>query len=155
MKQKNKSNSGQTLAEIVIVIGIVMLLVTGLVIGATASLKSAQFGRSKSLAVNYAQDAIEVVRSLRDAGWSDFLNYASQNGGVWCLDSNENWSQAPGGTCPVSLNNTYSRKVTFTWNDPTMKIDILVSWSVGTHNYDTSLTTYFTNWRAGIPTPTP
>lgn len=149
-----KYNTGQTLAEIVIVIGIVLLLVTGLVIGATASLKAAQFGRSKTLGVSYAQDAVEVARSIRDTGWSTLLNYSSQNNGVWCLDGSRVWTQASGGTCPTNINNLYSRKVTFTWNNPTMKIDILVTWTNGANNFSTTLTTYFTNWQMGSPTPT-
>lgn len=146
MSRSDEENAGQTLAEIVVVIGIVLLLVTGLVIGATASLKAAQFGRSKSIAVNYAQDAIEVVRSVRDTSWSTLLSYSTQNNGVWCLDANGNWSQASGSSCPVNISNIYSRKVTFIWNSPTMRINILVAWTNGVNNYSTSVSTYFTNW---------
>ncbi len=157
MEASKKYCKGQTLAEIVIVIGIVLLLVTGLVVGATASLKAAQFGRSKSLAINYAQDAVEVTRSLRDKStdWTTLLNYSNTNNGVWCLDANENWSQANGSSCPVNINNIYSRKVTFSWNDPTMQVTALVSWGNGSRNYNTSISTYFTDWQTLLPTPTP
>lgn len=144
---QSRCDCGQTLAEIVVVIAIVLLLVTGLVVGATASLKAAQYGRLKSGAVNYTQDAVEVTRSLRDASWSNLLSFSAANGGVWCLDAGENWTQASGGNCPVSLNNLYARRVTFTWSDPTMQIDVLVTWSDGAHTYTTTLRTYYTNWQ--------
>ena len=107
---------GQTLVEIVVAIGVVLLLVTGLVAGATVTIKSAQYGRSKTLAVRYSQEALEKARSLRDTGWETFVAYGSPAGLTWCLDKAGSWTQAS--ACSANIDNIYTRSVVFVWQDP-------------------------------------
>ena len=61
---------GQSLAEVTIAVSVVILIITGLIVGTTASLKTSQFNRSRSIAVKYAQEAMERARKLPDAGWT-------------------------------------------------------------------------------------
>lgn len=139
--------SGQTLAEIVVVVGIIMLLITGLLVGANASLRAANFSRSKSKAIGYAQDAVESARNLRDSSWDTFFSYGDTTGKLWCLSGAGSWTTAGGGGCGININPNYSRSVKFTWADPNMKVDVTVYWTDGSNNYNTTLSTYFTDWR--------
>lgn len=134
---------GQTLVEIIAAIGVVIILVTGLLVGAIASLKSVQFGKAKSVALHYAQEAMENARNIRNNNWSDFFAYGSPSGKTWCLNKNGTWSQ--GGPCPINIDGVYTRTVTFTWQDPTMNVDVTVSWQGG--QYQVNLSTYFTQWK--------
>ena len=58
---------GASLIESVVTLGVVILLITGLVVSMTSSLQSAQASKSRSLAVQYAQEALEIVRQERDS----------------------------------------------------------------------------------------
>ena len=138
--------SGQTLAEVIVVVAVVLLLITGLIAGATASLKASQFSRAKSLSVRYAEEAVELGRGLRDGGWDTFLAYGTTNGRSWCLDKAGTWTESTG-ACPVNIDSVYTRKVTFTWQDPKMKIDVVLSWQEGGKTFTSDTTTYLTQWR--------
>lgn len=138
--------AGQTLVEIIAAIGVVVILVTGLIVGATGSLKASQYGRAKSLSVRYAEEAAEIVRSLRDASWETFTTYGGTTPKAWCLDKGGTWSDGASG-CPVNIDDIYTRTVTFTWLDPRMKVEILVTWTDGARAYQSDVTTYFTQWR--------
>lgn len=146
MKDYRKAQ-GQTLAEIVVVVGVVLLLVTGLVVGATASLKAARFSRTKSQAVRFAQEAVELARSLRDTSWISFASYGDVGGKLWCLDKTNVWTESTGDSCQPNIDAVYTRSVKFTWIDPNMKVEVVVSWSDGTKTYKATLTTYLTQWR--------
>lgn len=138
-------NKGQTLVEVVVVIGVVVLLVTGLIAGTTTSLKSAQSGRIRSQAVSYAQEAIESVRSIRDRSWSTFMEYS----GSYCLGSDLIFNPSPG-TCSVNITggeNSFTRSVNFNWQDPKMVITATVSFVEGESTRNVVLETYLTQWK--------
>lgn len=142
-----RRQKGQTLVEIVAAIGVVLLLLTGLLAGAVASLKAAQLGKTKSLAVHWGQEAMEIVRNKRNNSWSDFFTYA---GKTWCLDKAGTWTEMAA-ICPVNIDSVYTRTVVFTWhpdlnpNNEKMGVDVSVSWQGG--KYTVNLSTYFTQWR--------
>lgn len=147
MMRQNKNDRharGQSLAEIIVTIGIVALLVTGVVAATTTSLRNNQAGRVRSLAVQYAQEGIELTRELRGAGWSDFQAYS----GLWCLDKNRTWTQAVG-TCEVNIDGVFTRSVTFTWNatDERMEVTVTVAWNDAGIPRSTTLETYLTDWK--------
>ncbi len=139
-----KNERGQTLVEIVAAIGVVVILLTGLLAGAIGSLKAAQYGKAKSLAVQYGQNAMETVRNIRNNSWSDFFAYGSVSGTTWCLDKAGTWTET-GTTCPPNIDTIFTRTVVFTWQDPNMVVDVTVSWQAGAYKVD--LSTYFTEWR--------
>lgn len=139
---------GQTLVEVVVALGIVVLLVTGLIAGATSAIHGSDQSRVRSLAIIYAQEALELSRQLRDNNWSSF----QAKNGLWCLDKGGNWSDG-GGVCSVNIGTTFTRSVTFLWvsdPDPTkehMNVTTIVSWQDGSVTRQTQLTTYFTQWQ--------
>lgn len=141
-----KSQSGQTLAEVVVAIGVVVLLVTGLIVGTSVTLKASQYSKARSQAVQYAQEAVELARNLRDSGWTTFSAYGGIAPVSWCLDKVGVWTQMSG-ACSANIDNFYTRQVTFTWEDPKMKTDVVVSWKDGNKTYIVPITTYVTQWR--------
>jgi len=141
-----KSSRGQTLAEVVVAIGVVVLLVTGLVVGTSVSLKASQYGKARSQAVQYAQEAVELARNIRDNGWTTFTTYGGVSPVSWCLDKSGVWAPMSD-SCSANIDNFYTRQVTFTWNDPKMKVDVSVSWIDGNKTFTVPITTYFTQWK--------
>lgn len=134
---------GQALAEVVVAIGVIVLLVTGLVVSTSSTLKASQYGSKRTIAVKYAQEAIEKVRNIRDTDWA---NLTSFSGTTQCLNKDGQWS-LKSGACGVNIDPFYTREVTFTWDDPKMKVDVVVSWSDGAKVYSVPVSTYFTQWR--------
>ncbi len=145
---RNESNrqQGQTMVEIIVAIGVVVLLATGLIAGATITIKSAQFGKSKTLAARYSQEALEKARSLRDSGWESFVLYGSPSGKQWCLDKLGIWTETSV-SCPVNIDNFYTRSVIFVWQEPNMKVDVATTWLDGTKIYRVDMGTILTQWQ--------
>ncbi|MEK9143595.1 MAG: prepilin-type N-terminal cleavage/methylation domain-containing protein [Patescibacteria group bacterium] len=137
---------GQTLVEVIVAIGVVVLLVTGLIVSTSVSLKASQYGKMRSLGTQYANEAIEVTRNLRDSGWSTFAVYGGVTPISWCLDKAGVWTQMAG-TCSPNIDNFYTRMVTFTWDDPRMKVDVAVTWVDGAKTYSSLNSTFFTQWK--------
>lgn len=141
-----KFQKGQTLIEAIVVIGMVVLLVTGLVAGTTTSLKSAQTGRSRTQAVSLAEEGIELARTLRDTQWSTFQAYS----GYYCLSSNHVFSPNGSDVCPLDIvtpQGSFGRSVQFLWQDPTMVVTVRVTYVEGGSTRTTTLVTYLTQWR--------
>lgn len=138
-----RNERGQTLAEIVVAIGIVVLLVSGLIVGTTASVRTAGEARLRSLAVKYSQEALELTRQLRDSDWDAFQAYS----GLWCLDKGGVWTSAS--LCPVNIDNTFTRGVTFSWNGSANRMEVTasVTWQDGGTTHKSDLLTYFTKWQ--------
>lgn len=141
---------GQSLAEVVIAVSVVVLIITGLVAGTTASLRTSQFNRARSLATKYAQEAMERARGLRDSGWTTFLTYGDSFGNVWCLTSDGQWKDVTS-TCDVSdiIDSMFTRTVTFTWDEINEKMDVrsIVTWRDATGIHNVTLTSALTHWR--------
>jgi len=141
---------GQSLAEVTIAVSVVILIITGLIVGTTASLKTSQFNRSRSIAVKYAQEAMERARKLRDGGWTTFQSYGSATGNTWCLDGAGQWIDVPT-ICEVNsyLDNVFNRTVLFTWDsvNDRMRIDISVAWADVNRDHTVTLSSILTQWR--------
>lgn len=146
--QYRVNQSGQTLAEVVVAIGVVVLLVTGLIFGTSITLKASQYGKARSQAIQYAEEAIEMTRTLRDSGWTTFLTYGAVTPRSWCLSKSGAWT-AMSGSCTVNIDNVYTRTVTFTWDEiaTKMQVDVAVSWTDGNKTYSVPITTYVTQWK--------
>ena len=145
----DSSSRGQSLAEVIIAVSVVVLVITGLIAGTTASLKTSQFNRSRSLAVKYAQSAMEETRKLRDTGWTAFESYGNSSGNTWCLDNESEWTDVVT-DCDMNLyvEGIYNRTVTLTWDaiNSRMIVDVLVSWR-DTESHSVSLSSILTQWR--------
>lgn len=141
---------GQSLAEVTIAVSVVLLIITGLISGTSASLRTSQFNRSRSIAVKYAQEAMERARVLRDNGWTTFQSYGSGTGKVWCLDGNGNWLEVAA-VCDSNayIDGTFARTVTFLWDaiNERMQISVAVSWKDTDRDHSVTLLSLLTQWR--------
>ncbi len=143
-ERKITASSGQSLVEAVVMVGMVVLMVSGLVAGTTASLRHSKNVQYKSKALKYSQEGIELTRKLRDSGWSEF----EEKVGTWCVDASGNWADAGGFPCMASIESTYSRTITLTWDGSSkMTAEVSVAWSDGATAHTSTLTTIFTQWR--------
>jgi Tfp pilus assembly protein PilV len=143
--QKRLGQHGQTLVEAVVVVGVVVLLVTGLVAGTTASLRAVQSGRTKTQAVTLAQEGMEIVRSTRDQNWTTFQSYS----GEYCLGDDKVFS-ASTGSCMGTITTpegVFGRTVSFNWQDPSMEVTVTVSYIQGEEEQGMSLVSKFTQWK--------
>ncbi|HUD18864.1 MAG TPA: type II secretion system protein [Patescibacteria group bacterium] len=149
----SRDSFGQTLVEAIVVIGIVVLLSTGLIAGTTASLKAARVDREKTEAVKFAQEALETARSIRDNSWDTFTTYRDTNSGQYCMGSNNTLTPQINNNCVGNIvlsDGTYSRSIQFSGSESDPNVTVVTA-SVG--SVDGSLvdpvvlTTYFTQWK--------
>ena len=115
---------GQTLIEMVVVVGIVVLLATGIVAGTTASLARSKTAETRSEALSLAQAGIELAREARDSGWTAFT--------------------ALNGHPQISTIDIFTRTVTYELIESDMKVTSTVTWGGTDSVY---LVTYLTQWR--------
>lgn len=149
MKQtKTQLIEGQTLIELIVVLGVVALVLTGLIAAVTSSLRFGVSSRYRGLAVKHAQEGLELARKLRDSGtWSDFLVYSGGTSTKWCLPSNGMWESYTVDGCPLEISSQFWRTITFTWQDPIMVVTSEVSWGERVAPSIVSFTTYLTQWK--------
>ena len=151
MKKLRQFQSGQSLVEIVVVVGTVVLLVSGLIVATTTSLKTTRLSTTRSPAIKYAQEGVEQARKMRDTSWSSFLAQKDAPGGLWCLGIQDTWTMAQGDeeNCQSNIDAVFSRVIQFTWDAPNnrMLVQSTVSWNDGGVIRQSDVSTYFTNWR--------
>ena len=128
-KQSFSTNkSGISLLEVIIAMTISIILISGLVLATTTSIRNSQFAKSQTLATKFAQEAMEKVRAYRDQNtWATFT------GG--CTPYN-----------PGAVPAQFTRIKTCSLLDPDkMQVIVTVSWTdpMGTHKSE--LTSYFSN----------
>lgn len=141
---KRFGSAGQSLVEAIVIIGITVLLSTGVIAATTASLRVAQTGRTRTQAVTYAQEGIELIRKIRDEDWSVFQSYD----GLYCLGSNQTLVSSSGCSTNITTpQGSFTRSVQFTWQNPRMVVTVTVSYPDGSGTRDTNLTTYMTEWK--------
>jgi len=143
-------NSGQSLLEIIVAVGVAVLLITGLVVGTSVSLRTSQYGQRRSQATKYAQEGIEILRSLRDSmDWDDFIALDTNGSGATSLCLGNDAVPVPGSNCESNLDTVFARQLLLEWNDADDRIEltVIVSWPEGGQTPDVALDTYFTQWR--------
>lgn len=140
---------GQTLVEMIVVVGVIVLLTTGIVAGTTASLSRTEALRVRSEALTHTQTGIELARKIRDDGWNAFWLMGSAGGTVYCVNSAGVWSGAP---CGVNIDGIFTRSVTLQTTsspgEPTMIVTSNVIWGdIADPSNDVQLKTYLTQWK--------
>lgn len=142
-RQTNMS-VGQSLIEMIVVLGLVAVLITSVVVGSTFSLKNQQLSGTRDTSLKYAQQGIELMRSLRDTSWATFETYT----GTWCLGE-DNTLTVYVDSCTPLYEDIYQRVAVFAWDSTNerMSVKVLVTWKLGSKDYSTVLETYLTDWR--------
>jgi type II secretory pathway pseudopilin PulG len=145
----------------VVVIGVVIMLATGIVAGTTATLARTRTNELRSTALQYAQEGIEQTRSKRDAGWQTFAALGStqdvpplSNKSVYCLGDDGIFLPTVVSCTTPNVHGKYTRSVTLTLVSPAdpsqmyMSVDVVVSWgNTANPTNSVELKTDLTQWR--------
>lgn len=146
-----KSQKGQTLLEVVVVIAVVAIVLTALVSSVTAALRYGQSSQNRSRAVKLAQEGLEISRKLRDStGWAALYDKSQQFSGRWCLAENGDFTGDSGsGACPISNGSSLWRLMSYSWNTAESRLEVTatVSWGLRNDQSTVQLKTYLTEWK--------
>lgn len=77
------NNSGQTLLEAVVAIGILVVILTASATAIITSINNATFTKNQNLANKHAQEGMEYIRNLKRSNFGTFNLIAE---GVYCMD---------------------------------------------------------------------
>jgi prepilin-type N-terminal cleavage/methylation domain-containing protein len=117
---------------------IVTALIGALVYGRASTAQAGDRNRANLL----AEEGIEAVRNIRDAGYTNLVDGTYglvQSGGVWTLSGSSD------------VTNNFTRQVTVAANGTNRKlITSSVSWAQGASTTQTSVSTLYSNWAAAI-----
>lgn len=142
-----KRHSGQSLIEMIVVIGVVVLLATGIVAGTTASLAATQQNQLRAKALRLAQQGIELTRALRDAGWNSFSRMGTAPS-VYCVGEDGAFTISSSACTAPTLEGLYIRSVSLTLTGGVMAVDSAVSWGNTSASKNTvELKTTLTQWQ--------
>jgi len=154
MKYQSTYQAGQSLVEMVVVIGVVVLLAVGIIAGTTASLSATQNAQTRSNALKFASEGIERTRELRDAGWNEFAALGEFES-TYCVGDDGEFTLAATSCTSPNIEDRYIRAITLAlvpagdeYPAEKMSVRVAVSWE-GTTQLGNSveLVTYLTQWR--------
>ena len=158
-----KSARGFTIIETIVAIALVGIILASVVDLTTQAIATTNLSKSRTEADNYAQQASDAVRTLRDSiGWSAFYTCVAKHQN-WYLTNTLILTTAPPGTpgslgtsCPVNKPDSaaditpYSRQIILE-KDTTVAnrvfMDVKVTWSNMGQSQNIDLQSYLTNWQ--------
>lgn len=138
-----KNSQGSSLIELLIAVMVVSSVVTATAIAMTYTLKNSAEVRHRDLAVNLAQDGVELFRREREAkGWNGFFSWIPGGNSTMCVKGVEpvvgSFTPCGTGDTFVVSNTTYKREVIITKSTTapniSVKVEVVVTWDVGSHN---------------------
>lgn len=140
-----KSQRGQTLLELLVVLFVVGLIITGVVSVVTVSVRNARFSRDQAQASRFAQEAMEWVRQERDSDWTVFSSHIRT---TYCM-STLSWNTAtPCSASNIIPNTVFLRNVTLSTVDAnTISVEVVVAWTDSAGTHQSRLSTYLTHWK--------
>ena len=124
--------------EVVFAIGIAAIIITGVLVVSTTSVRNSTYSRNNAQATKYAQEAMEWLRSERDAGGSVFSRHSGA-----CNIGSLGWGAC--GNCVIT-GTIFCRRVTLTVGVDTIDAVVEVSWDDSQGNHTVKSVTKFTNW---------
>lgn len=149
--KRTRYTKGQSLVEMIVVVGMVVLLATGIVAGTTASLSRADTTNTRTQALSFAQAGIELARGARDTGWDAFALMGTPES-IYCVGSDGLFGTPQTACATPNIDSTFIRAVTLSLTDlsgvETMQVTSTVTWGDTTNQSNAiELMTYFTQWR--------
>lgn len=136
------SKRGQSLIEALAAIAVTMLVVTSLVGLGVGAIRSATVSRNRFLAVSYAQEGMEAIRSVRDRGYGELPSPGGPYKLAW---SGSQWGWAAG---TESLDPIFTRDFRVTSvGSGKLQITVEVKWTDRGGVHTVSLDSYLTDWR--------
>ena len=145
---------GQSIVEVIVVVGLVTLVLVGLITAITFSLSNAQFAKNKTLASKYGQESIEWFRNQRDTlGWTLFYTNATDAGRNYCLQT-LSWTSSACTSGSEIAGTIFTRTAVLDGNGVSpgnnqdrVSIMVTVSWPQGSRTSQITLDTYLTKWQ--------
>ena len=99
---------GQTLIETLVALGIAVIVISAITTTAISSLSNSQYIRNQDMATKYATEGIEIVRKIRNAGYTNFRTY----NGTYCLAQNQTTLGSAVASCTtLNIGTTFIRSV--------------------------------------------
>ena len=99
---------GQSLIEALLALSVVGIILSGITVIVTSSLNNAGYGRNQSLATQYAQEGVEVLRKIRNSDYSVFAGYNAN----YCLGKGAVNLGSPTAACTsANVDNIFIRSV--------------------------------------------
>lgn len=128
----SRFSRGQSILEAIILVTIVVVFVTGVFLTLTVVRTSSQYAKRRSVATQYAQEAMETLRGLRDVDTNYFLALIDPSvGGPTCFDkpitSVKSALHSSPPPCDL-IDGIYDRKITFTDDVTLVAIKVTVAW---------------------------
>ncbi len=120
-----RNERGQTLIEVLVGLAAAVIVIAAITVAAVSSLNNAEYSRDQSLATQYTQEGIEVVRNMRDQNISS-ISSSSLPDGTYCMAKGcqsitpnaGNCGPRSGNRCSQNVNN-FVREITILHNDST------------------------------------
>src|SRR5258708_3055538 len=152
-----KFQSGQTLIEVIIAIGLVVLFLITLVSAMTLAIRNNQFAKDQVLARNRAREALEWFRSLRDQmGWDAFTTMITTDSPpvTYCLPtlpttttlSNALANQVCTATDSIPGTKYVRSMLITTPNTEEVDVTVTVSWTDGGKSHQSQSTLILKKW---------
>lgn len=156
-----RSQDGQTLIEIIIAVGLVVLVLTSISAGVAISVRNNRHAKSMEEAKQYAREGSEWLRRMRDQlGWDSFAQAVRADGAsvTYCLASLPQSGAAfialGNQACTTSqvINGTvFNRSMSLTTSagsiPDTVTAVISVSWNDGGKSFASQSTVTLRRWR--------
>ncbi len=169
-----QSQSGQTLIEVIIAVGLLALVLTTLVSGVALSVRNNRHARNQALSKEHVREALEGVRGIRDqVGWESFIAMLRADGGststpvVYCLPTVPSvaYSTPPASSdfaalttsanCTTSLipSTIFSRSITMNLNNlggpnvTSVRMIVTVSWEDSGRTFSSTSTLVLRQWQ--------
>ncbi len=126
-----KNISGQSLFETLLAFALASIIIVGIVILATNSIKNSNFSKDKTTSSKYVQDAMEWLREEKIIDWQNLYAKAGLTQLTYCINS-LNW---PGSTGACSSGNfilgtPYKRQLLLVSNGTdTVEATVVVFWT--------------------------
>ncbi len=156
-----KDQAGQTLIEIIIAVGLVVLVLTSISAGLAISVRNNRHAKSMEEAKQYAREGTEWFRRMRDQlGWDSFAQAVRSDGAsvTYCLatlpQTGAEFIALGNQTCSatqVISGTVFTRSMALTTSGgaapDTVTALITVGWSDGGKQFASQSTTTLRRWR--------
>lgn len=143
IKNKKNNNLGFSLLELVLAIAIFSLGSVAMATLLIDSSISTRLGTERTMALLYAKEGVEAVRSIRDNSWADLEDGTHgllNSGGGWSFNSSSDL-----------IDDKYTRIITVvasSTSTSTKEISVNISWTLTPgRTASTTLNTILTNWK--------
>lgn len=148
--RKKSLHQGFSLIEVLIFITILSLIFIAAAAVGTVSIRNSQNSANKLVATHYAEEAIEWLRSQKNADWVIFTEYGNPPPKIYCFYTEpiSTWPLTTGNcTNDQVIDSLFRREVTVAYDIvlEMVNIDVNVMWSEGGNNYSVPISTVFTS----------